>query len=117
MGTVSLAVISVKTTFYICKNVITNERYTICMYHLAYHVASHCIALYFICLYVLYICESNSVELQINVFIIIITFLQTCEEFYVCVTHLLGVYCDGVFLYLHVVANFVYVGSLLFKCM
>ena len=32
VGTVSLAVISVKTTFYICKNVITNERYTICMY-------------------------------------------------------------------------------------
>ena len=26
----------------------------------------------------------------------------------VCVTHLLGVYCDGVFLYLHVMANFVY---------
>ena len=25
-----------------------------------------------------------------------------------CVTHLLGVYCDGVFLYLHVIANFVY---------
>ena len=25
-----------------------------------------------------------------------------------CVTHLLGVYCDGVFLYLHVMANFVY---------
>ena len=25
-----------------------------------------------------------------------------------CVTHLLGVYCDGVFLYLHVLANFVY---------
>ena len=50
-------------------------------------------------------------------FIIIITFLQTCEEFYVCVTHhLLGVYCDGVFLYLHVMANFVYAGSLLFKC-
>ena len=25
-----------------------------------------------------------------------------------CVTHLLGVYCDGVFLYLHVMPNFVY---------
>ena len=25
-----------------------------------------------------------------------------------CVTHLIGVYCDGVFLYLHVMANFVY---------
>ena len=25
-----------------------------------------------------------------------------------CVTHLLGVYCDGVFLDLHVMANFVY---------
>ena len=25
-----------------------------------------------------------------------------------CVTHLLGVHCDGVFLYLHVMANFVY---------
>ena len=35
VGTVSLAVISVKTTFYIglCKSVITNERYNICMYH------------------------------------------------------------------------------------
>ena len=37
------------------------------------------------------------------------TFLQTCEELYVCVTHLLGVYCDGVLLYLHVMANFVYI--------
>ena len=26
-----------------------------------------------------------------------------------CVTHLLGVYCDGVFLYFHVMANFVYI--------
>ena len=26
-----------------------------------------------------------------------------------CVTHLLGVYCDGVFLYLHIMANFVYI--------
>ena len=35
-----------------------------------------------------------------------------------CVTHLLGVCCDGVFLYLHVMANFVYyVGSLLFRCL
>ena len=38
-----------------------------------------------------------------------------------CVTHLLGVYCDGVFLYLHVIANFVYiiyyVGSLLSRCL
>ena len=25
-----------------------------------------------------------------------------------CVTHLLDMYCDGVFLYLHVMANFVY---------
>ena len=54
MGTVSLAVISVKTTFYFCKNLITNERYTLCMCHVAYHVASHFIALYFICVYVLY---------------------------------------------------------------
>ena len=59
VGTVSLAVIYVKTTLYIyiyiCKNVITNDRYnyTICMYHVAYRVASHCIALYFIYLYVL----------------------------------------------------------------
>ena len=28
-----------------------------------------------------------------------------------CVTHLLGVYCDGVFLYLHVMSNFVYILS------
>ena len=35
MGTVSLAVISVKTG-YICKNRITSERYTLCMYHVAY---------------------------------------------------------------------------------
>ena len=37
-----------------------------------------------------------------------------------CVTHLLGVYYDGVFLCLHVglMANFVYnVGSLLFRCL
>ena len=37
-----------------------------------------------------------------------------------CVTHLHGVYCDGVFLYLLVTANFVYkyyVGSLLFRCL
>ena len=26
-----------------------------------------------------------------------------------CLTHLLGVYCDGVFLYLHVMTSFVYV--------
>ena len=26
-----------------------------------------------------------------------------------CVTHLIGVYCDGVFLYLHVMANFFYI--------
>ena len=50
--TLPLAVISVKTTFYVCKNRITNE--TIRMYHVAYHVASRFIALYFICLYVLY---------------------------------------------------------------
>ena len=37
------------------------------------------------------------------------TFLQTCEELYVCVTHLHGVYCGGVFVYLHVMTNFVYV--------
>ena len=45
------------------------------MYHVSYHVASHFIALNLICLYVAYcrpICESNSVELQINLFIIII---------------------------------------------
>ena len=34
-----------------------------------------------------------------------------------CVTHLHGVYCDGVFPYLLVMANFVYVGSLLFRCL
>ena len=35
-----------------------------------------------------------------------------------CVTHLHGVYCDGVFLYLLVMANFfIYVGSLLFRCL
>ena len=34
--------------------------------------------------------------------------MQTCEELYVCVTHLHGVYCDGVFPYLLVMANFVY---------
>ena len=28
-----------------------------------------------------------------------------------CVTHLLGVYCDGVYLYLHVMANFVYMSE------
>ena len=38
MGTVSLAVISVNTTFCTCKNRITNEIYTLCMYHIAYHV-------------------------------------------------------------------------------
>ena len=32
-------------------------------------------------------------------------FLQTREWLYVCVTRLLGVYCDGVFLYLHLMAN------------
>ena len=32
-----------------------------------------------------------------------------------CVTHLHGVYCDGVFPYLLVMANFV--GSLLFRCL
>ncbi len=74
--TVSLAVISVNTTFYICKNRITNEIYTLCMYRVAYHVSYH-IASHFYCL-VLYMpvgpmyClrESNSVELQINLFII-----------------------------------------------
>ena len=41
------------------------------MYHVAYHVASH---LYCLVCYVLVctICESNSVELQINLFIIIL---------------------------------------------
>ena len=35
-----------------------------------------------------------------------------------CVTHLHGVYCDGVFPYLLVMANFVlYVGRLLFRCL
>ena len=33
-----------------------------------------------------------------------------------CVTHLLGVYCDGVYLYLHVMANVVYI-FLLFRCL
>ena len=28
-----------------------------------------------------------------------------------CVTHLLGVYCGGVFLYLHVMTNFVLCGQ------
>ena len=45
--TVSLAVIYVKTTFYICKNLITNERYTIFMYHVAYDVAWHLYCLVF----------------------------------------------------------------------
>ena len=41
-----------------------------------------------------------------------------CVCMCVCVTHLLGVYCDDVFLYLHVMTNFVYnVGSLLFRCL
>ena len=34
-----------------------------------------------------------------------------------CVTHLLGVYCGGVLLYLQVMTNVVYVGSLLFRCL
>ena len=73
MGTVSLAVISVNTTFYICKDLITNERYTLCR--------RLCITLRRILLpCILYafmycICESNSVELQINLFIIIILLL------------------------------------------
>ena len=33
------------------------------------------IALYFICVYVLYICESNSAELPLNLFIIIIVII------------------------------------------
>ena len=42
------------------------------MYHFAYHVASHFIALYFILLLYHCVCESNSVGLKINLFIIII---------------------------------------------
>ena len=34
-----------------------------------------------------------------------------------CVTHLRGVYYDGVFLYLRVMANFVYVGSIIIVSM
>ena len=63
MGTVSLAAIAVKT-FYICKNLITN---------VAYHVALHLYSLAFYnyaCMYCV-ICESNSAEFQINLFIII----------------------------------------------
>ena len=44
------------------------------------------IALYFTCLYVLYICESNSVELQINLFIIIncvLTFPKRYINYYI----------------------------------
>ena len=73
VGTVSLIVISVNTTFYICKNRITNERYTLCMYHVAYHVTYHvashfyCLVFYMlVCRPLLYICESNSVELPLN---------------------------------------------------
>ena len=72
MGTVSLAVIYVKTTF-LYNNLITNEIHTLCMYRGAYHVASPSIALYFTaCMYCIILCETNSVELQINCFIIII---------------------------------------------
>ena len=44
------------------------------MYRVAYHVASHlyCLVLYMLVCTVL--CESNSVELHINLFIIIIYF-------------------------------------------
>ena len=35
--------------------------------------------------------------------------MQTCEYMYVCITRrLLGVYGNGVFLYLHIMVNFVY---------
>ena len=34
--------------------------------------------------------------------------LYSCLGIFLCVTHLLGVYCGGVFLYLHVMTNFVY---------
>ena len=58
---------------YVCKNRITNEIYSLYV-QVAYHVASHlyCLVLYKLCLYVgpIVVCESNSVELQINVFII-----------------------------------------------
>ena len=63
VGTVSLAAISVNTTFNIlCKNRITNEIYTLCMYHVAYrvkyHVASHlyCLVFYMLVgvLYIIY---------------------------------------------------------------
>ena len=55
------------------KNRITNERDTLCMYHVACHAESHlyCLIFYnYACMYC--ICESNSVALQINLFIIII---------------------------------------------
>ena len=40
------------------------------MYHFAYHVASDFIALYFILLVYHCVCESNSVGLYINLFIV-----------------------------------------------
>ena len=39
-----------------------------CMYHVAYHVASHLYCLVFDMLVCTVYCESNSVELQINLF-------------------------------------------------
>ena len=70
MRTVSLAVISVKTASYIiCKNSITND----------YVYVSRCVSpsIAFVLPCILYacmhcICESNSVELPIHLFIIII---------------------------------------------
>ena len=64
MGTVSLAVISVKTTLGPIYNVRMLLGPTIeSMYHFAYHVASHVIALYFILLVYHCVCEYNSVGL------------------------------------------------------
>ena len=49
------------------------------MYHVAYHVTSHLYCLLFYMLvcrsYCVILCESNSVELQINLFIITINVL------------------------------------------
>ena len=54
------------------------------MYHVACHVASHlyCLVFYMVVgAYVMYICEYNSVELQINLFIIIILLLIFSVEY------------------------------------
>ena len=54
MGTVSLATVSVKTTFSIMyESYYFAKLFVYNFYYVAYHVASHFIALYFICLDVL----------------------------------------------------------------